>query len=236
MLLYWYKGSPREERNFGDCVAPVLMRALTGVPAAWSPPEKAEVFSIGSIVSKIPDGFRGTIIGTGTISSDIKKDLSHARVLAIRGDASREACHLPPGTLLGDPGILIPGLFPDIKLTPTFDKVICPHYVDEVMAKRHSGLARVDILGSHRSVVAGIARARTLITSSLHALICADALGVPHILEPHPRVRGGMWKFNDYASVFGETITPGVRRLTKRPTMLAKQAELRAAFRKLAHR
>lgn len=234
MRLYWFKGSPREERNFGDCIAPVLMRAFTGTTAAWTPPEKAEVFSIGSIASKIPDGFRGTVLGTGTISKDVKKDLSRARVLAIRGAASREACRLPRETLLGDPGILVPILFPDVKLAPTYDQVICPHYIDNAMKKRHPGLAHVDILGSHRAVVAGIARARTLITSSLHALICADALGVPHILEPHPLVRGGLWKFNDYASVFGETITPGVRRLTKRPAMLAKQAELRAAFRKLA--
>ena len=234
MRLYWYKGSQIEQHNFGDCVAPVLMRFFTGRTPVWTPPEKANVFSIGSIVSKIPDGFQGTVIGTGTISKDVKKDLSRARFLAIRGAASREACRAPKETLLADPGILIPLLFEDIQLAPTFDKVICPHYVDKAMAERHRGLARVDILANHRAVVTGIARARTLITSSLHALICADALGIPHILEPHRDVRGGLWKFNDYVSAFGETITPGVRRLTPRPAMRAKQAALRAAFQRLA--
>jgi hypothetical protein len=59
-------------------------------------------------------------------------------------------------------------------------------------------------------------------------MIAADALGVPHIVVPHPDVIGGMYKFEDYASAFGVRLRPGKIRLTPRSLMEERQAELRA--------
>ena len=78
-----------------------------------------------------------------------------------------------------------------------------------------------------------MAGASVVYTSSLHALILADALGVPHVLEPHEAVIGGMFKFQDYASAFGEEIRPRQERLTDRAAMAQVQAALRDQFGRL---
>jgi Polysaccharide pyruvyl transferase len=79
-------------------------------------------------------------------------------------------------------------------------------------------------------VLGTIAAARLVITSSLHALIAADALGVPHVLELSDKVTGGIYKFNDYGSAFGDRIVPGKERLTDRAVMAQRQEGLRAAL------
>jgi hypothetical protein len=76
-------------------------------------------------------------------------------------------------------------------------------------------------------VIVQIAGAALVYTSSLHALIAADALGVPHVLELSTTI-GGLHKFRDYASAFGESIEPEKPRLTDRGAMAERQRELRA--------
>lgn len=107
--------------------------------------------------------------------------------------------------------------------------MLIPHYVDKAMIERHSGPV-IDITGRPEYVLGAIAAAGLVITSSLHALIAADALGVPHILEVSPNVTGGMYKFNDYASAFSERIVPGKERLTDRTVMAQRQEGLRQAL------
>lgn len=234
--LYWYRGSERERRNFGDSVAPLLLRSLSGREPVWCAGPEAELVTIGSVMSQIPDRWSGVVLGTGTIRAGLRRDLSRARVLAVRGARTREACALPPRTALGDPGILVPDLFPDVRRSATVPVVVVPHYVDKDLARRYPTAERVDILSDHRTVLAGIARGRLVVTSSLHAMIAADALGVPHMVEPHPRVIGGLWKFEDYASAFGSgvrPVRPGVRRLTDRSAMVERKAEMRSLYHSL---
>lgn len=232
--LFWYRGGGIEQRNFGDSVAPLLVRHLSGLEPVWQAMPDADVVSIGSVMSKVPDNWRGVVLGTGTIRADLKRDLRRATVLCLRGERTRDACLPGSNVTLGDPGILVPDLFPDVRLTPKHNVVIVPHYIDRAMAGRHPKALRIDILSDHRTVLTGIASARMIVTSSLHALIAADALGIPQVFEPHPDVIGGLWKFQDYASAFGLELRPYVKRLTPRALMTEKQIALRACFRSLA--
>ena len=218
-------------RNFGDVLGPVLVRELGGVDVEWSPIETAEAVTVGSVMNRIPDRWAGTILGTGTIAAGGRHDLSNARVLAVRGQLTAEAENLR--VPLGDPGILVTDLWPDIVADPRVPIAIAPHYVDRDMAKRHPKAVNIDVLAGHRAVLQAIAGAALLITSSLHAMIAADALGVRHVVELHPKVIGGAWKFRDYCSAFGEEFTPGVARLTPRAAMAERQAVLRGLFAQL---
>lgn len=217
--------------NYGDQLTPALLE-LAGIPWRWAPPAEAELFAVGSIVSKIPGGFTGTVWGTGTIHAKVRRDLSRARVLGVRGTYTRAACGLPAGTPLGDPGVLAPEVAaayrpPAGASRPEGGTVLVPHYVDRTLAERWPGAEVVSITTSPPGrFVWAIARASRVITSSLHGLIAADALGIPHVLEPHEAVIGGLWKFRDYASAFRETITPGVERLTSRAAMEDRRGEL----------
>lgn len=215
-------------RNFGDQLTPVLL-AHFGVPCTWSAPVRAELVVCGSILSKFPDGWSGTVLGTGFIRAGMRRRL-RARILAVRGELTRAALGLPRGVPLGDPGLLVGDLTP----VERGDRVVVlPHYVDHAIAKRHPDARVLDIRTEPRDLIRQIGSAGLLYTSTLHGLIAADALGVPHVLEPHAAVVGGMFKFWDYGSALGETIWPGVRRLSSREAVGLAQDRLRAAFRSL---
>jgi hypothetical protein len=129
---------------------------------------------------------------------------------------------------VGDPGILVADLpRDDVEPVPV---LLVPHYVDRLMVERHPGLPVLDITAPSARVLGAIAAAGVVITSSLHAMIAADALGVPHVLEPSEKVTGGLYKFRDYTSAFDETVTPYRERMTSRGTMTLRQNQLREAL------
>ena len=217
-------------KNFGDNLTPRLLTHY-GIAFEWSPPGRCEMIGAGSILSKVPRFWTGAVWGTGFIRSGMHTDLRTARVLALRGQYTRSHVKMPRGHkpfVFGDPGILVSDLpRDDVEAT---DVLLVPHYVDHQMVARHPGLPVQDITASSQHVLGAIASARTVITSSLHALIAADALGIPHILEPHDSVVGGLFKFQDYASAFDDRIIPGRERLTDRTVMAIRQAGLRTAL------
>ena len=227
MRLYWYRAGA-SGKNFGDRLGPLLLERFAGVRSVWASAADAEIITVGSIVTHLPPDrrWRGVVLGSGTIDSRESRDLSLAKVLAVRGRLTRSACKVPPRTPLGDPGILVADLFPDVVRKQTKGVAVLPHYADKALVRRHPNATRIDVLAEPRTIVEKIAAAKVLITSSLHGLIAADALGVPHVLEPHEAVIGGMWKFQDYASAFGDSIKPRVERLTDRRLMRERRAEL----------
>lgn len=227
IFTYWCRTCGRG-RNFGDQLGPLLL-ARYGYAPRWAPLPRARLVTVGSVLSKVPDGWTGAILGTGFIAAGIRRRIPDATVHAVRGALTRDACGLPRSTLLGDPGILVGDLVADLRLTGESAAVV-PHYVDADIVARHPDARRISILSGPGPFLAAIARSSVVYTSSLHALITADALGVPQILELHPRVKGGLHKFTDYASAFGDRIVPGVPHLTDRAAMAGRQAQLREAY------
>lgn len=233
MAVNWCRTCGPGGSNFGDRLGPELL-ATYGIQATWAPPVTAELVTAGSVLSKFSETYRGTILGTGLIGSEQRRRFPRARALAVRGELTRSACGLPASTTLGDPGILVGRLVPgSMPRTGDGPVVIVPHYVDRAMARRHPHAVLVDILGPTAELLTAIRGASLVITSSLHALIAADALGVPHLLELAATI-GGIHKFADYASAFGETIEPGVARLTNRDAMASRRAELSARYDEIA--
>ena len=217
-------------RNFGDQVTTRLLTTY-GVVHEWAAPGRCEFIGAGSILSKIPRGWRGSVWGTGFIRSGYYSDLRVAHVYALRGEFTRAHVKMraqPWPVAFGDPGILV-GDLPRRTCEPAA-VVLIPHYVDKLMVERHPNVPVVDITASAEQVLGAIASADLVITSSLHALIAADALGVPHVLELSPLVTGGLYKFQDYVSAFGDRIVPGRERLTDRATMALRQNGLREAL------
>lgn len=218
-------------RNFGDQLGPILLRHY-GYRVMWATPATCSIITVGSILSKVPNGYRGTVLGTGFIRAGMHRDLSHARVLAVRGHLTRRACKLPPKTPLGDLGLLVCDL-PRPTL-PRLGTVVIPHSVDHDIAERHPGATVVPITSDPGRILGAVAAADLVISSSLHGIMTADALGVPRILEQHPGVHGGLFKFADYASALGETIKPGVEHLASRDAVAERQDELRQLVRLIA--
>lgn len=225
MKVYWCQGCGGG-RNFGDQLTPLLL-AHFGIPVEWAPAAEAQLLAVGSVLSAIPKhGWRGTVIGTGFIQPGMRRDLHRANVVSVRGHWTRRAAGLPIHTSLGELGVLAP-LLADGRQAPPVRELVVPHYVDHSMALRHPDAAVMPITADPRDLIAAVAAAGIVFTSSLHGLILADAMAIPHSWEPHGEVRGGRHKFVDYLSAMDETIRPGVERLSDRGAMLALQERAR---------
>ena len=224
LRAHWCKGCGGG-RNFGDQLTPVLL-SLAGLRCVWAPVVQAELVGCGSILSKVPDGWAGKVLGTGLIRAGVSRDLSRAEVLAVRGALTRDACRLPASTPLGDLGLLVDRLLPRGSPRGVHPLGVLAHSVDRELAGRHPGGLQLSILSPPAELVAGIASCERLVTSTLHGLIAADTLGIPHTYEPHPAVIGDGFKFADYASSVGCPVTPGVERLSPRAAVAERQEQL----------
>lgn len=230
MKLYWFRDTP----NFGDELGPAILRWL-GLDVTWASPAQAEMFGLGSIAGRLPPGFRGWVVGTGKMYAGQRLDLSRARVLALRGPLTAEGAGLRRRVVFADLGLLA-GAYTAATIGAverTIPLGTVRHYVDDRPAAGHA----IDVGAGVTTVLAEIARCRRIVSSSLHGLIAADALGIPNRWDPHPGVHGDGFKFRDYAASFrAGTIEPGAWRLgdqaevaDKRSALFAVLADLREA-------
>lgn len=200
---FWWIGRP----NFGDALAPLLLERFAGVRVSWSPPELAEVAVIGSIATMLPRQFSGTLLGIG-LARDVPIDLSRATVRALRGPLTARAAGVDE-VALGDPGLLAPLLLEQRPLVRHRLGVV-PHWQDRSLASRFPEARLIDVAAPPLDVARAIASCARIVSSSLHGLIVADALGIPRRWETFPRVQGGGFKFADYAASLGAELVPGV--------------------------
>ena len=127
---------------------------------------------------------------------------------SVRGPLTRARINQPL-LPLGDPGLLLPLMWPK-PATSTAMVTIVPHYTTHsaFLAKLRSSLPKhwrvVDVLGSPADIARAIASSEFVISSSLHGIITADAYGVPSCsMAPDTQIRGGRFKFQDYAAFRG---------------------------------
>ncbi|HEY8953660.1 MAG TPA: polysaccharide pyruvyl transferase family protein, partial [Candidatus Dormibacteraeota bacterium] len=195
MKAYWAIAESAGGRgNFGDVLTPLLFERLCGIRLKWVEREEAELIAIGSLADTIPRGYAGIVLGTGCMF-DVPIELDAAKVLALRGVLTARLAGLHP-PLLADLGLLAS------DLAPVVDRDV------PIGTVRHAGDPRppiglaLDPLGDPEEMIADAARCQRIVSSSLHGLILADALGIPNMWDPHPWVRGHGFKFRDYASAF----------------------------------
>ncbi|GMU51006.1 MAG: exoV-like protein [Candidatus Xenobia bacterium] len=233
MRAFWdqYAGGA----NFGDALTRVLLSRIAGIEPEWAEVPDAHLVAVGSVLEAVPDGWAGTVLGSGLMFDESRRDLTCSRVLALRGRLTLERVRLSPENpppVLADPGLLA-GLLLHERPRPDVDVGFIRHYVDhrgnpgdykvrsiEVDPGRRETVLEIDVLAGVDQVVTAAARCRRIVSSSLHGIILADSLGIENWWDPHPGVLGDGFKFRDYASSFGETIRPGWR--------LADQAQVRA--------
>ena len=218
LRVYWY----RRHANFGDQLTEVLLERLAGIRVRWTRAKKAEFVGAGSIAADLPRGFQGIVFGTGKHSADARIDLSRAHVLCVRGaltlEGSGASCDV-----LGDPGLLCGFIAPEVQ--PTRSLAVVPHLRDRSLAHRFDGHV-VDVGGGVDRVISEVASCERVVTSSLHGLILADALGLPRRWELFPRVQADGFKFHDYASALGECLEPGRWQRANPATVAGVQARL----------
>ena len=209
MKAFWSLAG--NSRNFGDQLTPFLFEEILGVRLVRTNENEAPLFCCGSIVELIPDNFNGYVLGSGAMYAKTRKDLSRAKVLALRGKLTQAACNVGP-TVLGDFGLALRRIVPR-NLHPVNEIGETPHHIIFEAKQNHgTGGFVIDVCLKPWEVVERVASCRKIVSSSLHGLVLADALGIESMWVPDGRVNGDGFKFRDYASAFGEEIKPNVWR------------------------
>lgn len=203
--------------NFGDQLTPLLLQHF-GFKCIPCPNFRfADVIGVGSILHKVPDLFGGTILGAGFIHPEAKS-LPNAKVLLIRGLATKRLLGIQGEVSVGDPGLIVDTIFPSINtLNQTWDIGIVPHYNDSKTSfveaslewKGNLRVKLIDVKRTPFEVVSEIAACRSILSSSLHGLIVADSFGIPNAwLQLSNNLIGGRFKFDDYYSALDEKRDP----------------------------
>ncbi|MDO8152728.1 polysaccharide pyruvyl transferase family protein [Isoptericola sp. b408] len=218
LRVYWWRWKHPVRTNFGDELSAPLIEELTGRSVRWSPVPEADLVAAGSILT---DVLREHVTyppfwGTGFHWPYREEIPEQVRPHAVRGRLTAE--HFPADQrsvmALGDPGILANRLLDrpgrtrySIGVVPHFRDTEHPAVLD--LAGR-SGVRIIDIGWTPTEVAREIAACETVLSSSLHGMIVADALDVPNVhLRMNESVGGpvqgplhGLFKYRDYYSAF----------------------------------
>jgi pyruvyltransferase len=199
--------------NFGDQVNAHIIPLLFGEPVKWTTIERADLVCIGSLVnSYVRSGSKAVVFGSGVRSPTTLGHVSssmRSRVLAVRGHMSAEVLGLPASAAVGDPGLLIGELI-GVKRRGAGGTLVVPHFAALGDARSRRAVDALRTLGARvvppnthpLEMAAEIASADIVLTSSLHALVFADGLGVPCQLVSFPGATEPTFKYTDYQSVF----------------------------------
>ncbi len=192
---HWYRG----HTNFGDQMAPFLLQAVTGEVPIWAPGRyQGKILGIGSLLHHIQDG--DVVWGTGAIRNSPVKPPPNARILAVRGPLTRNLLHADVPEIYGDPALLLPRHYdqPQEKL---YDVGVIPHYLDKSFMQLPDDpcILTIDVQVDWRAVIDQIRQCSSIVSSSLHGLIVAEAYGIPATwVSAGDRLAGGAFKFHDY--------------------------------------
>jgi hypothetical protein len=217
--LYFFRSSTGRP-NFGDELSASVVAFVTGRQVEHAGPWNCDLTGIGSILDRFtrPKGrlitaVRKTLLGRDVAvwgSGLIKQDgprRHELRLLALRGQSTRAEMQADKAIALGDPGLLVGKM---IRRPAQRHAIgVVPHYSDKsdpmVQALRAiPGVRIIDVETDGMTATEEIAACGMILSSSLHGLIVADALGIPnHRLSFTGRLKGGDFKFLDYASAIG---------------------------------
>ena len=165
--------------------------------------------AIGSILGGANS--RAEIWGSGFIRSEERVLEPPLAIHAVRGPLTRSALlaqGIECAEVYGDPALLLPRFF-NPRVEKKYDIGIVPHYADKghpwVERNRQRPNVRViDIESGIEEFVGAVLSCETILSSSLHGLICADAYGLPAAwIRLSNRLDGGSFKFRDYRLSIG---------------------------------
>lgn len=196
MKVAWWK----DKNNFGDCLTPVLLERLAGIKCEWSEPLEADFIGIGSYLDSIIT--HAKIWGSGFMFEEGKTHLHPNQILAVRGKLTQEKLGIKD-VVLGDPGLLCKLIAKPSKKKHQYGFI--PHWN---CPGRMYGCHTIDITQDIDKVISEVASCEKIISSSLHGIVLADALGIPRNWKRVSGNPGEGFKFRDYQSIYGTEIVP----------------------------
>lgn len=197
--------------NFGDLLGPLIVRQiLERNSLSVRAGANGKLLSVGSVLHFAEDGDHVWGTGRNGKIDDQEHDFSDLDVRAVRGPKTREfllTMGISAPKVFGDPALLLPDLFPEL-VEASREKVrkfcILPNFNDYDYRRR--GPEYLNPRGEVWSVLKAIVSSEYVIGSSLHAVIVADAFGIPsrRIASSHE----DRFKYDDYYMGTGRSPVP----------------------------
>lgn len=174
----------KRRQNFGDLLGPAVVSALTPVGfelGALSASRR--LVTVGSIMHFVREG--DLVWGTGVNGFAIGEPHTvKADFRAVRGPESAQVMRSQGADIpdvYGDPGILVGRAFPDLKSVKLDKEVSLVAHMNDIDALRDDanslGMNLVHPCQPLMTVLRSIAASETVVSTSLHGVIVAEALG-----------------------------------------------------------
>jgi pyruvyltransferase len=188
--------------NFGDVLGPVIVERIlakrVGEPRRM---RRRNLLAVGSILHFARNN--DVVWGTGRNGkiSDHWHRFRNLDVRAVRGPLTAEFLQskdIEVPTVYGDPALLVPLLFPELKGRPKTRAVsVVPNLHDIAIVPDKLQQLVVLPTASWRECLFAIAESAYVVSSSLHGIVIADALGIPSRLVRSPG-EVNSYKYDDY--------------------------------------
>ncbi|MSX22479.1 MAG: polysaccharide pyruvyl transferase family protein [Actinobacteria bacterium] len=175
----------RPVRNFGDLLGPMIVPLLLA-QRGWRPTAAPtrRLLTIGSIMHLAQTG--DVVWGSGR-NGRLREDehrFDQLDVRAVRGPCTRDwllARGVGCPEVFGDPALLLPSVRPDLTLLAENKRhrvTFIPHIDDPWRQERH-GLHFISPRANVEHVLRTVVQSEFVVATSLHAVIVAEAFGVP---------------------------------------------------------
>src|ERR1700733_4111787 len=174
-----------EETNAGDAAGPYIVAHVLEAevtPIGEAACEQPNLVALGSILHWVDR--HSFVWGTGFIKPTLGLYARPRRILAVRGPLTRQRLlelDVPCPEVFGDPGVLVPEIFP--RAETAIDLGLVPHLVDHaepfVARARAEGAVVLDVRAPIQDFLRRLSACRRVISSSLHGVIFAHAYGIP---------------------------------------------------------
>lgn len=215
-------------KNFGDNLNVDLIKLISGeistiVNNSFTNPNNETIYmAIGSVLGWAT---KDTIIwGTGKMSTTDATMFKEKpkKICAVRGPLTREEI-IKRGfecpAIFGDPALLMPYFYRP-EITVEHEIGFIPHHIDKVMIpelkKQFPEAHFIDIQSDTFDFIREVLKCKTIITSSLHGQIIADAYNTPNAwIKLSEKVLGHGFKMRDYYA--------SVKRIDQEPSIWSKE-------------
>jgi len=222
--------------NVGDRINPALIRALSGQQAVWTDDfSKPHLLACGSMLPQATA--MSSVWGTGAMGPLVVGAPKAENIHALRGPltaiALRDSGVAVGDVPLGDPAFLAPSLFGLARNMRGTRIGVAAHYRDRfhpIVQRLLQSEESVDlnVHAEPREFIRAMTECRAVISSSLHGLIFAEAIGIPNLwIKLGDEIAGGSFKFTDwFATTKWPQLRPCFPSENDNAASLARQAEL----------
>jgi pyruvyltransferase len=199
-----------ESKNFGDALNVPFLKILSKskiIEANCIDSQNTnKLLMIGSTLH-LSD--KNTIIwGAGCISEENIPPIKPLKINAVRGPLTRGVL-IQNGydcpEVYGDPALLLPYFYkPNLK--KRYKLGVIPHYIDlssdfisKISKNKSVTIININVGRDYKEFINQVLKCDSIISSSLHGLIIADAYNIPNVwVEFSKNVIGNGFKFRDY--------------------------------------